>query len=37
MGDYSENTAREVLRVVELTLAELAEPTARVANARRGR
>ena len=34
LRDHSENTAREVLRVVEQTLAE---PAARVANARRGR
>ena len=37
LREHSENTAREVLRVVELTLAELGEPAARVANARRGR
>ncbi|KAI3590754.1 Transcriptional regulator, GntR family [Cupriavidus sp. U2] len=37
LREHSENTAREVLRVVELTLAESAEPAARVANARRGR
>ncbi|WP_238266877.1 GntR family transcriptional regulator [Cupriavidus pauculus] len=34
LRDHSENTAREVLRVVEQTLSE---PAARVANARRGR
>lgn len=37
LREHSENTAREVLRVVELTLAESGEPATRVANARRGR